>query len=198
MIERVGDIKVTGSVQCQTGRNIQTCAEGRCPIAGIARKTIARHGCDDAIRIHFTDAIIMRVRNIKIPRRIKSHAGSRTERGIGGKVPVVRNPPRHGRDDAVRSDLADAVVASVRNQEIAEAVHGHVLRTGQIGVGCGTAITGKTHRAIAGNGGDDIVCANLANAIIARIHNEQIMSRVHRHPDWQVQRCVFRSTPSPE
>src|SRR5947208_6729464 len=76
-----------------------------------------------------SDRAIGCVAEVNIARAIDSN-GTRTGDGcISGSSAITRIAqgaiPRDGRDDPIRRDFADSVVAAVSNEEVARAVHGY-------------------------------------------------------------------------
>src|SRR5205823_402428 len=84
-----------------------------------------RYGRDDPRRGgDFPNSVVVRVRDIEIPARIQRNTGwvveTRVRRGTAIAREAVDAIARHGRDDPRRgSDLANSVVAVVRDVEIA-------------------------------------------------------------------------------
>src|SRR5207247_1982618 len=94
----------------------------RAAIAREAKAAIARHRGDDPCRrSNLANSVVVSVRDVEIPARIQRDTGWEVEARAGRRTAIAQGAAttRHGRDDPRRrGDLANSVVASVRDVEI--------------------------------------------------------------------------------
>ena len=87
---------------------------------------------------------------------------------------------RHCGDDARRCDhFAHAIVARVRNVEIASGIHGNSQRDVQLCAGGRDIVAVIAAAAVARNRGDNPCIRHLADAFIAVVRDVQIVRRIH-------------------
>src|SRR5208282_3389700 len=104
----------------------------------------------------------------------------------GGRhvVPVVARTSgaRHG-GDGTGGDvhLADALVESVPNVNIARAVHRHAFGIGEFCAGGRTIVPDRAQHSVARHGGDGAAGAHLADAVVKSGRDVEVARAVHCH-----------------
>ena len=159
-------------------------------ITGKARHAVARHRGDDPAGRDLADAVVPAVRDEQVTLAVRRHTKRRQSRA-GGQPAITgkvrRAVARHRGDNPVWGDPADAVVANVRDEQVARTVHRQPSRKVQSS-GCGwPAITKEetARRAISGHRGDNPTGGYLAEAVVVR--DEQVARTVHRHASGKAQ-----------
>src|SRR5262249_53684883 len=158
-------------VPCAVGRHsarrIHLRTGGWAVVAGVTQQTVAGNRADVAAR-DLADAIVQRVRNINIARRIDRQACGRAELGVGRRTAIAgearRAVSRDGADIAFAIDLTDTAVAVLRKINIARAINAQRERRDQSRLGRGAVITRKTHRCAPGDSVDVAVGGDFAYA----------------------------------
>ena len=100
--------------------------------------------------------------------------------GIGRRAPVaiITCDPvaRHRCDNPVGAHLADALIAHIRNEQVAGGIHRHaqIIISGciQFSIGCRAPVTRVTVCPIARHGGDNPIGAYFADADVTIICNK--------------------------
>ena len=114
----IRDEQIAESVQCNACGIIQTRIGSHTAIAGIAIRSIACYGRDNAICVYLADAA--HVRNEEIAESVQCNACGvhQTRIDCCSAIPGIARTAvaRDGRDDAIHVHLADAKVAWVRNE----------------------------------------------------------------------------------
>ena len=128
VVERVGDIDVTGAIHRHAQRRVELSAGSRAAIAGPADPAVSCHGGNGGAR-QLAHAVIQRVGEIQVAARIHRHAGGQAE-PRGGRGRAIAGEPLHavahrGRDIAFGIDLPNPVAAHFGHKNIAAAIHGH-------------------------------------------------------------------------
>src|ERR1019366_5981285 len=91
---------------------------------------------------------------------------------------AVRPVSHHGGDHPVRN-LADAIVASVGDVQVASRVQGDAVGPAQRGIGSRTVVAHEARSPVSSHDGDHPV-RNLADAIATLLGDVEVASRVHR------------------
>ena len=133
----VVDVKIAGGVDGNTKWAVEfrTCRDAS--VSSEASRSGSGHGRDDAVCIHFADAIRAKVGDVEIAHGVECHATGMSQGrgdrratvadGVGRRAANRAAGAGHGRDDAGRAYLADGVVKRVHDVEIARRVEGHAV-----------------------------------------------------------------------
>ena len=113
---------------------------------------IAGHRRDDPVGVHLSDAVIVAIRNEEVALSVHRHRLGMPQTGSGcwttvARVDALLAVAGHSCDDPIDVHLAHAIVALVREIQIARAVYCHSGRKIERGFGCGTAVAGESERA---------------------------------------------------
>jgi hypothetical protein len=180
----VPDVEVARAVH-RHGSGIDFCAGGRDIVPIVPCCSVASHGGDSAARIDLADAPVGEVRDVEVARAVHRHASGIIEFCAGGRdvVPIVSgcSVARHGGDSAARIDLADALVALVRNVEVPRAVHRHGSGTIEFCTGSRDIIPIIPGCSVARYGGDGAARIDLADALVGEVRDVEVARAVHRH-----------------
>src|SRR5437773_4025971 len=155
----VRDVEVAACIQRHSGWAVEARARRRAAIAQGAATT--RYGRDDPRRGgDFANSVVVRVHDIEIPARIQRDTGWVVEARVRRRTAIARESvdaiARHGGDDPRRrGDLANAVVALVRDVEIAACIQRDSDWAVEARARRGTVIAREGGAAIARHGGDD-------------------------------------------
>ena len=182
----VGDVQVAGGIHRDAVGIKQLGAGRRTAIAeGCAA---SRHGRDHATR-NLADAVIIRIGDVEVAGGIHGDASGIVQLGAGGLAVTAiacRSVSRHGGHRSVR-DFADAVVIRIGDVQVAGGIHGDAFGIVQLD-GRGRALTAVACRSVSRHGGDDrSVGKNLADALVIRIGDVQVESRIHGDASGRVQ-----------
>ena len=138
-------------------------------------------------------AAIGSVGDVDVAGRVERDAPGQVQLRIGRRA-VVAGVALHavagdGGDEAAGdNDLADGLIPSIGDVDVAGCVDEDASGTIQQGVGCRTAVAGVAPRAVAGDGIDDVVGdGNLADGLIVVIGDVDIARSVDRHAGWKIQ-----------
>jgi len=91
----------------------------------------------------------------------------------------VLEPPRYGRDVALRGHLANAAVRVIRDVQISPAIDRNSGKTGKRRRDRRSAIPAETISAIAHHGDDRACRRHLADPVVAGIGDEQVPRGIH-------------------
>src|SRR5207249_8600108 len=115
---------------------------------------------------HLADAVVVRVGDEEIARRVHRQTPWGRELGGSCRTPisakVICSGARNGGDDAGRVHLADAVVLSVGDEQIPCRVHLHTPWGPELSGGRRAAVSAEASCSAARNGGDDPGWGHLA------------------------------------
>ena len=104
---------------------------GRPSVSAIASVHRTGNGSDRSAGIDPSDPVVVRVRNLQVPGSVDRYPARLVEPRLGGRAPVtaIASVSRAGdrRDDAVRIDLADAVVPRVGYIQIPCRIRGQAV-----------------------------------------------------------------------
>ncbi len=122
----VGDVHISGVVQCNTGRERETSLGCRAPIARIARHACSGHRRNHIVRRDLPDAIVELVYHQQVSRAIQRqikwiHAGVFRRSVIAGELHFAIS--RDGVDVPGGVDLAHPMIAAVGDVDIPRRVH---------------------------------------------------------------------------
>src|ERR1039458_3052859 len=135
--------------------------------------------------MNLADAAVAVVSNIQIAGDIESHADGVAYSGIvcRAAIPGIAGDPiaSHSGDDAVNVHLADAIVDSVCNIQVADGIESETLGIIQAGVGGRAAIPGIAGDPIASHSGDDAVGVHLADEAADIVTKIEVAGRVEGH-----------------
>src|SRR5205814_1133003 len=158
------DVQVAARLQGDPVWVVKTRASRRTAIAREGGAAIARHGGDDPRRCGDpANSVVALVRDVDIAARIQRDTVWVVEARARRRTAIAREAgaaiARHGGDDPRRrSDPANAVVALVRDVEIAARIQRDTVCAVQAPARRRTAIAREAVDAIARHGGDDSCC----------------------------------------
>ena len=121
---------------------------GRLPVSRAARPlTPACNGLDGSIGSDPADASVAEIGYIEIPGAIGGQAIGRIQRCVDCRSAVSREPrapgSRHGGDDAVRGDFANAMVVRIRNVDVSGEIAGDPFDVVNEGCARGAAVANR-------------------------------------------------------
>src|SRR6266446_5961292 len=188
MITLVGDQEVPGPIQSYPRWEIQTGSPSRAAIAGEALRSIACYCGDRPGSIDLPNAVIGGVGDVEVAGLIHCYSewsaqtGARSRGMVTGKasVPIAR----HRRNDPRSIYLADAIIESVGDVEVAGRIHGHSNWCVQSGAGSRAAIAGEAFRSISRYCGDHPGGIDFPNAVIGSVGDVEVADRIHSQAEW--------------
>ena len=140
------------------------------------------------------DTIVECIRDKEIALAVRSHATGRVQTTTDGCAVIAAEVGRtitgHSGDNAARAYFPDTVVEGVSNEEIAVVVDGHCLGDIQASARGRASVTAETHRAVAGHCCDGPGGLELANAVVERVGDEEVVFTVHRQADGEIKACA--------
>src|SRR5439155_1474436 len=161
LVVSVRDVQIPARIQPDTGWAVEARARRRPAIAHEGGAAIARHGGDDPCRRgNLANSVVATIRDVEIPARIQrdtawvdeARACRRTAIAREGGVAIAR----HGGDaPCCRSDLANSLVAPVRDVEIPARIQRHAVWVAESRARRRPAIAREGGVAIARHGRDD-------------------------------------------
>ena len=154
---------------------------------------------DRSTGVHLADAVIALIRNKQIARTVQRYT-------CGIAQPCDRSRPAvaqkgtdtvtgHGGDRSAAVHLADALIALIRNEQIAGTVQRYSEGIPQACARSRPAVTAKSGHTVTAHRGDCSAAVHLADAAIALIRDKQIARTVQHHPGGIRQACA-RSRPA--
>src|SRR5439155_347472 len=161
VVTLVRDVQIAARIQRDPVWVVETRARRRTAIAREGWAAIARHGGDDPRRCSDpANSVVALVRDVEIAARIQRDTDWVVEARARRRTAIAREAveaiARHGRDDPRRrSDLANAVVALVRDVEIAACIQRDTDWAVEARARRRIAIAREGGAAIARHGGDD-------------------------------------------
>ena len=144
----------------------------------------ARKGGHDSGRRDLADRVVHLVNDKQGSASVHHDADRVVElRGRPGAVIVAEAPrgPREGGHDAARRDLADRVVARVRDKNVAASVHGDAERTVELRGRSRPVIASDDPRG-ARQGGHDAGRRDLADRVVQLVRDINVAAGVGRNP----------------
>ena len=145
---------------------------------------------DSAVWCHLADAAVARVGDDDIALCIDRHAAWVIEARVAsvpiGKACILRASERG--DGAVWCHLADAVVARVGNDGVALCINRHAAWALKARVA--SVPIGKAFILRASERGDGAVWCHLADAVVARVGDDDIALCINRHAAWLIKARV--------
>ena len=190
VVAAVRHVDVASTVQRDPSRRVQVRTRGGPAVLrrGVTGRAGARHRRDGPGR-DFTHPLIRAVADVEVAGAVHHEPARVLQRRTRGGAAVpgkgARAVARHRRDGAGRVHPADAVVAAVRNVEVAGRVHGQQGGVVQGGASGRPAVLGPrvTGRAGARHRRDDAGGRrDFADALVRLIRNVEVARAVHRHP----------------
>ena len=121
------DVEIAGIVHCYAPGIIKPCISGRAVVSAVATGPIACHCGDNTACIHFADAVVRIICDVEIAGIVHCYALRVIKPCISGRAVVSAVAPGsiacHRGDNTACIHLADAVVKSICDVEIAGIVH---------------------------------------------------------------------------
>ena len=186
VIARVCDEQGACGADPQAARGVEAHREAAAGFEIEASGTGAADALDQAGgQVEQANAVVVRIRDEKMPAIIDGNALWPVELGARAQVPISGKSggagSRKGGDDARGIDLANAVVVRIRDIHIVLCVNGKGMGPVEAGA-CGRAVVAGIspliRTATAGKGGDDARGIDLANAVVVRIRDIHIASLI--------------------
>ena len=94
VVMRVGDVNVAVGVHGHAVGRVEHCAAGRRAIAAKALRAASSNCAHQAIHIHFEDAVVVRIGDEQVARRIEGHSSRHGKRDVGRLGRVCRSARR--------------------------------------------------------------------------------------------------------
>ena len=181
VVANVRDVEVVVAIQRNPSGKVERRRSGRAAVAVVADPSRAGEDGDDPGRgVHLADAVVFNVRDVEVVVAIQRNPRGSVERRRCGRAAVaavaVRPRAGEGGDDPGRGvHLADAVVVSVRDVEVAVAVQRNPRGSVELRRSGRAAVAAVRPRA--GEGGDDPGRGvHLADAVVARVRDVEVSS----------------------
>ena len=166
------------------------CSSSRPAVAAKAPCSVACDRRDDAGGRHLADPCAAFVKDVQVTRCIDSDSLSSIQLS-GSCGPAIAAKTQcsvacYRGDDAGGRHLSNTIIACVRDKQIAcridsNAGHKRPALEAETGRRCWTAISTETGHAVSGNGRDDSVQCDLANAIVAHVLDKEITCCINCH-----------------
>ena len=140
------------------------------------------------------------VRDVQIAARIHRDTRWDAEVRICRRPAIAREAKdavtRHrGDDPRRRSDLANSLVAKVRDVEIPACIQRDAVRVAEARARRRTAVAGEGVNTIARHRRDDPCCrGNLANSVVGVLRDVEIAARIQRDTGWAIEARLCRGT----
>src|SRR5258708_10951913 len=100
----------------------------------------------------------------------------------------------HSLNDSRSIYLADAIIESVSDVEVAGRIHGHPNWGVQSSAGSRAAIAGEAFRSVARYCGDDPGCVDSPNPVTGCVSDVEVSDRINRHPERVGQTSLSNAT----
>ena len=187
VVDGVGNVDVAGSIHGHPVRLIERGLSGETSVARVASGVVPGDGRDDAGGSrHLANHVVTRVRNVEVAGSIHGHAIADVQGCAGSRAPIARIAvvpgTRHRRDGPARRDFANHVVVSVRDVEIAGAIHRHVRRLIELRLGGRPPVACVAPGPCAGHGRDDAARhRHLPDTAVGDIRDVEVAGGIHRH-----------------
>ena len=153
-----------------TGGESQLRRERLAAIAAQAGDADAGEGGDPAVRRYLAHAVAFELGDIEVAGGVEREVARRHELGVGGRAAIAERTfaarAGEGRDRAVRRYFAHAVVAEVRDVEVAGGVEREAVGLIEPRAQGRPAIAAQAGPPGAGDGGDPAVPGHLADAVV--------------------------------
>ena len=144
------------------------------------------YGPNHSVGGHFADAVVGRIGDVDIPKRIDGDPVRERHSGGGGWTAVSAEACNTVAGDclngAAGADFSNATVPTVGDVEVASGVESQAGWCGQACVAGGAAIAAEPRVAGACDQGDGAVGRDAANGMIPLVGEIEIARRVARHP----------------
>src|SRR6267154_988911 len=188
MITLVGYEEVAGPIHSHSSREIQTGSISRAAIAGEAFRSIAGYCGDHSRSIDLPNALTGGVSDVDVAGFVHCYSEGSAQTGARGRgmvtgkasVPIAR----HRRNDPRSIYLADAIIESVGDVEVADSIHGHPDWRVQSGAGSCATIARVALDSIARHRGDYPGRIDFPNAMIGSVSDVEVADSIHGHAEW--------------
>src|SRR5215212_682330 len=148
----VGYVEVPLSVEGETARIPELGGGGRASVTGIASRTRAGKGGDDAVFVHLANPIVVLVCDVEVPFPVHRHGEGHIELCLGGWPAIAGETglsgARHGRDGPSRVHLPNGIATGsatidppVRYVHVSFRVERNVAGAAESGLRRGTAVS---------------------------------------------------------
>jgi hypothetical protein len=162
------------------GNAVRTAERGeRAPAVGVPHSPAPCERAHNATGRHYADTVVTEVRNDhEAVTRVHGHAARTIERSAcaGAVGKRARPAPRERGHHTARCDFADAVVAAVRDNDVAAAFHGHAGRATERSA-CAGAV-GKRARPAPSERGHHTARCDCADAVVAGVRDNHVAGRI--------------------
>ena len=181
----IGDVQVARTVRRHNCGEVQLRRHGCAAVPVVAARPVSRYRGDHPRSIHLADAVVGTIGDVQVARAVQRHVGGEVQlrrRGLAA-VPAVAGRPvsRHRGDIPRRVHLADAVVVSIGDVQVARAVQRHACGGVQLRRhGCAAVPVVAAHP-VSRHRGDIPRGVHLADAVVGPIGDVQVARAVQRH-----------------
>ena len=187
VVDGVRDVDIPGAVHRHAIGIVEFREVRRAVIAVESRSPITRNRTDvSRARIHLTDALVAKVRDVDIPCTVHRNAIGlvefRASRQDAVAVVTLRPSARHRTDVSRGIHLTDAVVVAVRDVDIPDTIHRNASGIVEFRAGRQDAVDAITASSIARHRTDvSRARIHLTDAVVAAVRNVDIPGTIHRH-----------------
>ena len=134
VVARIGKVEVARAVHRYACGRVDLRLSRRSAVTADTALPRARHGRDRPGGVDLADPVVAGIGKVEVARAVHRYAIGSGERRLSRRPAIAAETElpraRHGRDRPGGVDLADAVVASVGDVEVARTVDRHTLGTG--------------------------------------------------------------------
>lgn len=190
LIAQIGDVQVTSFANHDRERKLQTGANGGSVVATEADRAVPGYGGDCALG-NSADSIVEGIGNKQVAFAIRGDSAGAVETTTCARTVVatkIRRPiARRRADDAVRVYPPDAIVECVSDPEIPVAIDRRCFGAVQTSARGGALVATKASGGAARYSRDAPSGLQVADPIVERIGDEQIIIFVQHDSNWKVQ-----------
>ena len=188
VVPRVGDVEVARRVHPHAHWSGEFRVGGRAAVPAEAQGTSACQRCDHARRVHAANAVVPRVGDVEVARRVHPHAAGKIKLCAGCRATVPAPAPlartRHRGDHPRTVHAANAVVPRVGDVEVTRCVHRHAGGVPEQRAGRRAAVPTVAPDVRARDRRDHARRVHLAHAVVRGVCDVEVARHVHRYALW--------------